>query len=142
MYAQRAYALAKKAHLGQKDKGGNDYIEHPKAVASMMDTDIEKAVAYLHDVVEDTKISFDDLKEYGFPSQIIEAVKALTKQKSESYDVYIDRVIKNPIAKKVKLVDMKHNSDITRIKNPSQKDYDRCQKYLDKIQYLINKPLS
>lgn len=142
MYAQRAYALAKKAHLGQKDKGGNDYIEHPKAVASMMDTDIEKAVAYLHDVVEDTKISFDDLKEYGFPNQIIEAVKALTKQKNESYDVYIDRVIKNPIAKKVKLVDMKHNSDITRIKNPSQKDYDRCQKYLDKIQYLINKPLS
>lgn len=142
MYAQRAYALAKKAHLGQKDKGGNDYIEHPKAVASMMDTDIEKAVAYLHDVVEDTKISFDDLKEYGFPNQIIEAVKALTKQKNESYDVYIDRVINNPIAKKVKLADMKHNSDITRIKNPSQKDYDRCQKYLDKIQYLINKPLS
>lgn len=142
MYAQRAYALAKKAHLGQKDKGGNDYIEHPKAVASMMDTDIEKAVAYLHDVVEDTKISFDDLKEYGFPNQIIEAVKALTKQKNESYGVYIDRVIKNPIAKKVKLADMKHNSDITRIKNPSQKDYDRCQKYLDKIQYLINKPLS
>lgn len=142
MYAQRAYALAKKAHLGQKDKGGNDYIEHPKAVASMMDTDIEKAVAYLHDVVEDTKISFDDLKEYGFPNQIIEAVKALTKQKNESYDVYIDRVIKKPIAKKVKLADMKHNSDITRIKNPSQKDYDRCQKYLDKIQYLINKPLS
>ena len=142
MYAQRAYALAKKAHLGQKDKGGNDYIEHPKAVASMMDTDIEKAVVYLHDVVEDTKISFDDLKEYGFPNQIIEAVKALTKQKNESYDVYIDRVIKNPIAKKVKLADMKHNSDITRIKNPSQKDYDRCQKYLDKIQYLINKPLS
>lgn len=142
MYAQRAYALAKKAHLGQKDKGGNDYIEHPKAVASMMDTDIEKAVAYLHDVVEDTKISFDDLKEYGFPNQIIEAVKALTKQKNESYDVYIDRVIKNPTAKKVKLADMKHNSDITRIKNPSQKDYDRCQKYLDKIQYLINKPLS
>lgn len=142
MYAQRAYALAKKAHLGQKDKGGNDYIEHPKAVASMMDTDIEKAVAYLHDVVEDTKISFDDLKEYGFPNQIIEAVKALTKQKNESYDVYIDRVIKNSIAKKVKLADMKHNSDITRIKNPSQKDYDRCQKYLDKIQYLINKPLS
>lgn len=142
MYAQRAYALAKKAHLGQKDKGGNDYIEHPKAVASMMDTDIEKAVAYLHDVVEDTKISFDDLKEYGFPNQIIEAVKALTKQKNESYDVYIDRVIKNPIAKKVKLADMKHNSDITRIKNPSQKDYARYQKYLDKIQYLINKPLS
>lgn len=142
MYAQRAYALAKKAHLGQKDKGGNDYIEHPKAVASMMDTDIEKAVAYLHDVVEDTEISFDDLKEYGFPNQIIEAVKALTKQKNESYDVYIDRVIRDPIAKKVKLADMKHNSDITRIKNPSQKDYDRCQKYLDKIQYLINKPLS
>lgn len=142
MYAQRAYALAKKAHLGQKDKGGNDYIEHPKAVASMMDTDIEKAVAYLHDVVEDTKISFDDLKKYGFPNQIIEALKALTKQKNESYDVYIDRVIRNPIAKKVKLADMKHNSDITRIKSPSQKDYDRCQKYLDKIQYLINKPLS
>lgn len=142
MHAQRAYALAKKAHLGQKDKGGNDYIEHPKAVASMMDTDIEKVVAYLHDVVEDTNISFDDLKEYGFPNQIIEALKALTKQKNESYDVYIDRVIRNPIAKKVKLADMKHNSDITRIKNPSQKDYDRCQKYLDKIQYLINKPLS
>lgn len=142
MYAQRAYALAKKAHLGQKDKGGNNYIEHPKAVAAMMDTDLEKAVAFLHDVVEDTEISFDDLKEYRFSNQIIEAVKALTRHKNESYDAYIDRVIQNPIAKKVKLADMEHNSDITRIKNPSQKDYDRCQKYLDKIQYLINKPLS
>lgn len=67
----------------------------------MMDTDIEKAVAYLHDVVEDTKISFDDLKEYGFPNQIIEAVKALTKQKNESYDVYIDRVIKILLPKRL-----------------------------------------
>lgn len=139
MYAQKAYMLAKQAHLGQKDKGGNDYIEHPKAVAAMMDTDLEKAVAYLHDVVEDTNISFDDLREYGFSNQIVEAVKALTRQKSESYDVYIDRVIQNSIAKKVKLADMKHNSDITRIKDPSEKDYARCQKYLEKIQYLLNK---
>lgn len=139
MYAKRAYALAEKAHAGQKDKGGNDYIEHPKAVAAMMDTDLGKAVAFLHDVVEDTEISFDDLKEYRFSNQIIEAVKALTRHKNESYDAYIDRVIQNPIAKKVKLADMEHNSDITRIKNPSQKDYDRCQKYLDKIQYLLKK---
>ena len=138
----KALNIAYKAHIGQLDKGGSPYILHPVRVALHCQTEDEKIVALLHDVVEDTKISFDDLKEYGFPNQIIEAVKALTKQKNESYDVYIDRVIKNPIAKKVKLADMKHNSDITRIKNPSQKDYDRCQKYLDKIQYLINKPLS
>ena len=138
----KALNIAYKAHIGQLDKGGSPYILHPVRVALHCQTEDEKIVALLHDVVEDTEISFDDLKEYGFPNQIIEAVKALTKQKNESYDVYIDRVIRDPIAKKVKLADMKHNSDITRIKNPSQKDYDRCQKYLDKIQYLINKPLS
>ena len=143
---RKVYNYAKAHHEGQLRKSGEPYIIHPVQVAYILSTlgldDSTICAALLHDVVEDTKISFDDLKEYGFPNQIIEAVKALTKQKNESYDVYIDRVIRNPIAKKVKLADMKHNSDITRIKNPSQKDYDRCQKYLDKIQYLINKPLS
>ena len=126
MYAKRAFQVAKKAHEGQKDKAGVDYIYHPIKVASMMDTDIEKAVAYLHDVIE-------DLSQYGFPNVVIQAVDVLTKRNEESYDLYIQRVIQNSLAKKVKMADLMHNSDITRIQNPTAEDIERCKKYKRKL---------
>lgn len=136
MYAEKAYMIACKEHRGQKDKGGNDYILHPCAVADMLETDIEKAVAYLHDVVEDTKVTIDDLKRLDFPDVIINAVEAITKRENETYNIYIERVAKNPIAKNVKLADMEHNSDISRISNPRQADLERCKKYKEKINEL------
>lgn len=137
-YSDLALQVATKAHQGQKDKAGIDYINHPITVASMVDTDIEKAVAYLHDVVEDTDITFTDLENLGFPKEIIDAVKCITRKSNETYEEYLNRVLKNPIALRVKIADMTHNSDISRIPNPSDKDRIRCNKYEAKLKYLRN----
>ena len=131
-----AYQLAKKAHAVQKDKGGEDYFNHPLYVSSLVNTEDEKIVALLHDVVEDTDITLNDLKQQGFSTQIIDAVDAITKRDREEYEKYINRLIKNKIAVKVKIADMTHNSDIARIKNPTTNDFERVQKYKEKIEYL------
>lgn len=136
MHAKIAFELATKAHKGQKDKGGKDYILHPIEVASYMDTDIEKTVAYLHDVIEDTYLTFEDLKKCNFPEEALEAIDVLTKKKNDSYDKYIETICKNELAKKVKIADLLHNLDLTRIKKPVKKDYIRCAKYKRSILYL------
>lgn len=138
-YSELAYEIAKKAHLGQKDKAGTDYILHPETVAGMVDSDIEKSVAYLHDVVEDTPITLEMLEAEGFPSEIIVAIDAITKRKGEDYEKYLQRVLENPIALRVKLADMLHNSDVTRFQNPSEDDYKRAEKYKYKRTALMNR---
>lgn len=132
-YAHIALQLAKQAHKGQKDKAGKDYIQHPIHVAEQMQTDIEKTVAYLHDVVEDTDVTLSLLQEMGFPGEVVDAVDAITKRSGEEYNDYLQRVVGNPIARKVKIADMEHNSDITRFENPTEKDKERCNKYKTKI---------
>ena len=79
----RVLAIVEKAHEGQKDKGGNDYIEHVKIVANLVDTESEKAVALLHDIVEDTETTLEDLMAAGIPNEVVEAVAVITKQRSE-----------------------------------------------------------
>ncbi len=133
MYSHIAFELAKEAHKGQKDKAGVDYIQHPIYVAEQMETDIEKTVAFLHDVVEDTTVTLSDLRSMGFTEEIVEAVDAITKRTGEAYKEYIRRVVRNPIAKKVKIADMKHNSDISRFQNPTKEDYKRCARYKKRI---------
>ncbi len=133
---KKALAIATEAHKGQKDKGGNDYINHPLTVAKSMETDDEIIVALLHDVVEDTDTTIDDLKEAGFNDNVLNALATITKSDDESYDEYVQRVKKNPIATKVKLADLKHNSDLSRIKNPTEKDYKRVEKYHKYIELL------
>jgi (p)ppGpp synthase/HD superfamily hydrolase len=123
-----AKTLAEKAHMGQVDKGGHPYIEHPMAVAGMVDTDEEKIVAYLHDVVEDTGIPMEVI-DILFGDEISDAVECMTHRKGEDYFEYILRVSKNPVSTEVKLADLKHNMDLSRIANPQQKDYDRLSKY-------------
>lgn len=137
MYAEKAYELAKKAHAGQVDKAGNDYIDHPCAVAAMVSSDTDKAVAYLHDVVEDTDFTLRDLSNL-FPSKIVSAIDAITKRKGESYDDYLLRVSQNSIAKRVKVADMKHNSLVSRFSNPTEADYKRANRYKDKLNQLLN----
>ena len=97
-----------------------------------MDTDIEKAVAYLHDVLEDTNVTVDELRKM-FPNEIVDGVIALTHRKDESYFEYISRVSTSKLAKKVKTADLY----ITRIKEPTKTDYERLEKYKKAILYLV-----
>ncbi len=124
-----AREIASKAHQGQFDKADQPYITHPEFVASQVAGDEAKAVAWLHDVVEDTSVTFDDLRTRGLSKTVIEAVVALTKQEKESYEVYLERVAANPLAKVVKLADLKHNMDINRLKTIDDKTKLRLEKY-------------
>ena len=135
MFQELALQIAQKAHAGQVDKAGKDYILHPITVASYMDTDIEKTIAYLHDVLEDTDVTVDALRKI-FPNEIVDTLITLTHRKDESYFEYIQRVSKSKLAKKVKVADLLHNLDITRIKEPTKQDYERLEKYKKAILYL------
>ncbi len=134
--AEKALEVATKAHFGQKDKAGKDYILHPIMVASFMESDSEKAVAYLHDVVEDTNVTLDDLRNI-FTDEVVNAVEAITKRKNEPYDDYLKRVSSNKIARKVKVSDLLHNSDLTRLQTITEKDIKRVNKYKRGIIYLF-----
>lgn len=132
-----ASKLSKWAHMGQTDKAGEDYFLHPQTVASFVDTPEEKAVAYLHDVIEDTSITLSDLRSKGFDENVIEAIDAITKREGEEYDAYLSRVIENPVATKVKLADMKHNGDIGRFKKQNEYAKKITNKYKQKRKELL-----
>ena len=134
--SEKAYEIAKKAHLGQIDKAGEDYIKHPKKVASFVKTDEEKAVAYLHDIIEDTELTLEDLREYGFSEGILKAVDVITKKKGQDYQTYLNSVKENKLARVVKLADFRHNSDLTRLINITEKDIERKEKYQKAIDFL------
>lgn len=134
--ATKAHEVAKKAHFGQTDRAGIDYIKHPETVASFVATDEEKAVAYLHDVIEDTSLTLLDLKKEGFSKNIIEAVDILTKKKGQDYQSYLNLVKTNELARVVKLADLRHNSDLTRLPLITEKDLERNKKYSSAITFL------
>jgi hypothetical protein len=125
----KAIRIAAKAHEGQKDKAGQPYILHPLRVMFSRKNEIERICAVLHDVIEDTDISMEYLKKEGFSQEILDALDALTKRPNENYDDFIDRVIKNRIARQVKIADLMDNMDLSRIPNPSEEDYKRVEKY-------------
>ena len=132
----KAFSIAYHAHDGQFDKGGMPYILHPVTVALHVDSEDEKMVALLHDVVEDSSYSLEDLKKEGFPANVIEAVDILTKRDGDSYDSYLEKVKKNDLARKVKIADMSHNLDRSRIKDISEKDLKRFEKYEKSLKFL------
>nr|DAS76548.1 MAG TPA: (p)ppGpp synthetase, RelA/SpoT family [Caudoviricetes sp.] len=131
-----ALAIARKAHAGQVDKAGVDYIQHPLYVASQVKTEQEKAVALLHDVLEDSDITAADLLAYGLSNEVVTAVQTLTKKKGQSYQDYLEKVKSNDLARVVKLADLKHNSDLSRLKSVSDTDRERVKKYKNAIRYL------
>lgn len=139
---RKALDIAIKAHKGVVDKGGVDYIFHPITVALKCKTDDEKIVALLHDVVEDTEMSFDDLRREGFPEYILEALDAITRRKPQEQSGdkrwdYIRRCKANPIARVVKIADLEHNSDLSRIDKPSEKFKKRVlEEYPAEIRFL------
>ena len=134
----KALKISTRAHRGQLDKAGKPYINHPKTVARMLGTEEAQTVALLHDVIEDTNVTLDDLKEAGFSDDIITAVDCLTQRDRERREEYIMRVSKNPLATMVKLADLKHNQDLSRIKNPSEKDFERVARYREEEAFLKN----
>lgn len=131
-----AKIICKQTHKGQYDRGGKDYYLHPYTVADMCTRKVDKIVAYLHDVPEDTEITLKDLEKCGFGKRIMNALTAITHIKTMRYYNYLAIVKKNKIATRVKIADLVHNSDISRIPNPSEKDKERCKKYLEYIEYL------
>lgn len=133
---QQALAIAKDAHKGQVDKAGVDYIQHPLFVASLVEGELAKAVALLHDVVEDSDWTLEDLRMEGLPEEVVQAVGILTKKRNENYEEYILRVKQNPLARQVKLADLKHNSDLSRLANVTDRDRKRVAKYQKAISYL------
>ncbi|MGC6588445.1 HD domain-containing protein [Paenibacillus sp. Dod16] len=131
-----AISIALKAHKGQVDKGGNPYILHPLAVMNRVETIEEKIVAVLHDVVEDTEVTIDQLRETGFSEEILEAINLLTRAKEDSYEEFIDKTLKNRIARNVKIADIKENMNLSRIQDPSEQDYIRLEKYKRALERL------
>ena len=134
---RKAMIIAYNAHMNQFDKAGVPYIYHPIHLAEQMETETECIVALLHDVVEDTDVTFKDL-EKEFPKDLIEALKLLTHDKKVDYMEYIKAIKKNDIAKKVKIADFIHNSDETRLENITLKDISRKEKYKKALDILEN----
>ncbi len=133
---KKALAFSFKAHKNQKDKSGMPYVFHPFHLAEQMNDEATTIVALMHDVVEDTRYTFKDIKKLGFDDEIIDALKLLTHEKGVDYMEYVKKIKDNPIAKKVKLADLKHNSDITRLDVIDEKALKRKEKYLKAIEIL------
>ena len=133
---ERAIEIAAKAHAGQVDKAGQPYVLHPLRMMLAVTTPEARLAAVLHDVVEDTAVTLDELRAEGFPASVLEAVDALTKREGEDYEAFIRRVAPNPIAREVKLADLRDNSDLSRIAEPTERDRERIRKYQRAIAYL------
>lgn len=133
---RKAMQLAYLAHHGQLDRSGVPYIFHPLHLAEQMQTESEIVAALLHDVVEDTAVSLADLQQAGFSPEVIDAVRLLTHDKCVPYMDYINALKENPIARVVKLADLKHNSDLTRLKDHSDKTRERLEKYAVALKML------
>jgi len=133
---ETAIAIAVGAHHGQKDRNGAPYILHPLRVMARVDTDAEKTVAILHDVVEDTGWTFEQLAKEGFPNEILEPLKCVTKREGENYEDFVKRSASNELARRVKLADLEDNMDIRRMSTISEKDNERFRKYLRAWRFL------
>jgi (p)ppGpp synthase/HD superfamily hydrolase len=128
---ETALSFALEVHRGQIDRSGQPYILHPLTLMMQMDTTAERLAAILHDTVEDSERTLDDIRGMGMPAEVVEAVDLLTHDKSAmSYADYVQRLKPNPIAQKVKLADLQHNMDIRRTRPVNPEDLPRLNKYL------------
>ena len=123
--------LATNAHAGQYDKGGNPYILHPLKVMHYLRSDDEElqCIALGHDVIEDTDTTYEDLRFAGMSERIIEGIKAMTKLPGETMDEYKYRIFASSDAMRVKMADLRHNTDVRRLKGVTDKDIQRMVKY-------------
>ncbi len=134
----KAIAIASVEFKGKFDKGGTPYILHCVWVMNQMDQDDHElmTIAVLHDIVEDTEITLTNLKNWGFSNRVLWGVQALTHDKEVPYMEYIKNISFNPDATKVKMADLRHNSDIMRMKGLRKKDFERLEKYHTAYEYL------
>lgn len=126
---ERAIAIASAAHAGQFDKAGQPYIFHPLRVMFRVSSAHAQIAAVLHDVVEDSSVTLEQLAQQGFAPEVLQAIHALTKLPGETRLQAARRAAADPVAREVKLADNAENMDLSRIPNPSEKDYARCREY-------------
>ena len=132
----KAINIAIEAHKEQVDKSGMPYVFHPFHLAEQMKTEETTVVALLHDLVEDTDYTIEDLMSMGFSKSITDAIALMTHTNDVEYMDYVREIKNNPIAKAVKLADLKHNSDLTRLDVADEKALSRREKYLKAIKLL------
>ena len=135
---EKAISIAAQAHEGQSDKAGAPYILHPLRVMMKMTTEAERITAVLHDIIEDTDWTMERLRREGFHAEILDALDCLTKQDGEEYGKFIERVKLNPLAVKVKMADLEDNLDVARLKNVTEADTKRLEKYKQALLMLVN----
>lgn len=127
---EHAIELAVKIHKGQVDKYGRPYILHPLRVMFRLESEVEQIVGILHDVVEDSDLSFDDLRQMGYSEAIITALDGVTRRDSETYEEFVLRSKQQPVSRRVKLADLEDNMDIRRLSSKlTGKDFARLQRY-------------
>lgn len=136
---EKSLSIALRAYAGKTDKAGREYIHHPLRIMAKMKTDAEMSVALLHDVLEDSDITAEQLLAEGIPAEVVEAVQCLSKNENEDYQDFVGRTKKNELAAKIKIADIEDNIDVLRL--PSLDDYDltRVQKYHSAWQFLNDK---
>ncbi len=132
-----ALRIAIKAHEGQKDKAGRAYVMHPIRVAERCKNPQAKVVALLHDTIEDTEVTAEQLRSEGMPEEIVTAVLLLTKRTGEDYDDYVRRAAENAISREVKMADLEDNMDVRRLLTISDEDVARLRKY-HRAWHLLN----
>lgn len=134
-----ALRLCFDAHKDQVDKSGMPYVFHPFHLAEQMPDEDTTVVALLHDVVEDTEVTLEDLKQMGFPPRVVEAIALMTHETGVPYMAYVAKIRDNPIARQVKLADLRHNSDLTRLEQVDDRARRRAEKYARAISLLEGK---
>ena len=136
---ERAIVIAAEAHAGITDKGGAPYILHPLRMMMDLTSAEERIVAVLHDVCEDCPgWTFERLRGEGFSEEILAALDSVTKREGETYEEFALRAAINPIGRRVKLADLRDNSDLSRITTPSVKDHQRIAKYVRAMELIRN----
>ena len=135
---EKAIEIAAREHAGATDKAGAPYLYHPLRLMFAVSSIDEKIAAVLHDVVEDTPITLIDLKNEGFSDTIIDAIDSLTKRKGETRLQAAQRAASNPISRVVKLADVADNMDLSRISDPTERDFARLKEYVEVKKLLIH----
>lgn len=133
---ERAVVLAAKAHAGQVDKAGAPYILHPLRVMLAVEGEDVRITAVLHDVVEDCDVTLDDLSTMGFSEAVLSGVASVTRADGEAYHAFVVRAGSDPVGRVVKAADIRDNMDLSRIKQPTEKDRARLVKYRRALDYL------
>lgn len=133
-----AIEIACKAHAGQKDKAGDNYILHPLRLMLKFNNDEERVVAILHDVIEDSDVSLDIIKNFGFSQAVVDALDCLTKRDNEQYEVFIHRLVGNNLSKRIKIEDIKDNLNLLRLHELNEYDLLRINKYHKALRFLEN----